>query len=57
MDKYVIDSINFKDLESEKYWSWPSSFKGDPKEETRNLIFSNNYLGARKMDGAYYRFI
>ena len=40
MDKYFIDSINFKDLESEKFWSWPSSFKGDPKEETRNLIFS-----------------
>ena len=53
----VINGIDFENLESEKYWSWPSSFKGDPKEETRNLIFSENYLGARKMDGAYYRFI
>ena len=53
----MIDKINFQELEAEKYWSWPSSFKGDPKEETRNLIFSGNYLGARKMDGAYYRFI
>ena len=53
----VIDGVDFENLESEKYWSWPSSFKGDPKEETRNLIFSENYLGARKMDGAYYRFI
>ena len=57
MDKWVIDGINFKDLESEKYWSFPKSFKGDPKEETRNMIFSGNYIGARKMDGAYYRFI
>lgn len=57
MDKWIIDGINFKDLESEKYWSFPKSFKGDPKEETRNMIFSGNYLGARKMDGAYYRFI
>ena len=53
----MIDKINFQELEAEKYWSWPSSFKGDPKEETRNLIYSGNYLGARKMDGAYYRFI
>lgn len=54
---YVIDGINFKDLKSEKYWSFPKSFKGDPKEEARNMIFSGNYIGARKMDGAYYRFI
>ena len=53
----IIDKINFQELEAEKYWSWPSNFKGDPKEETRNLIYSGNYLGARKMDGAYYRFI
>ena len=53
----LIDGIDFQNLESEKYWSFPKSFKGDPKEETRNMIFSDNYLGARKMDGAYYRFI
>ena len=53
----LIDGVNFVEEPAEKYWSWPSSFKGDPKEETRNLIYSGNYLGARKMDGAYYRFI
>ena len=53
----MIDGIDFQELESEKYWSFPKSFKGDPKEETRNMIFSGNYIGARKMDGAYYRFI
>ena len=53
----LIDGIDFENLEAEKYWSFPKSFKGDPKEETRNMIFSGNYLGARKMDGAYYRFI
>ena len=53
----LIDGIDFQNLEAEKYWSFPKSFKGDPKEETRNMIFSGNYLGARKMDGAYYRFI
>ena len=53
----LIDGIDFQNVEAEKYWSFPKSFKGDPKEETRNMIFSGNYLGARKMDGAYYRFI
>ena len=42
----LIDGIDFENLDCEKYWSFPSSFKGDPKEETRNLIFSENYLGA-----------
>lgn len=53
----MIDGIDFQELEAEKYWSFAKSFKGDPKEETRNMIFSGNYMGARKMDGAYYRFI
>lgn len=53
----VIDGVNFENLEAEKYWSFPKSFKGDPKAETRNMIFSGDYIGARKMDGAYYRFI
>ena len=53
----LIDGIDFQNVEAEKYWSFPKSFKGDPKEETRNMIFSGNYMGARKMDGAYYRFI
>ena len=53
----MIDGIDFQNAEAEKYWSFPKSFKGNPKEETRNMIFSGNYLGARKMDGAYYRFI
>lgn len=53
----LIDGIDFQNLEAEKYWSFAKSFKGDPKEETRNMIFSGNYAGARKMDGAYYRFI
>lgn len=57
MEDWIIDGINFKELDCERYWTFPKSFKGDPKEETRNMIFSGNYIGARKMDGAYYRFI
>ena len=54
---FVIDGVNFKELPAEKYWSFPKSYKGDPKVDTKNFIFSGDYIGARKMDGAYYRFI
>ena len=57
MEDWVIDGIDFNNLEAERYWTFPKSYKGDAKEETRNMIFSGNYIGARKMDGAYYRFI
>ena len=53
----LIDGIDFQELESEKYWSFPKSYKKDSKAETRNMIFSGDYLGTRKMDGAYYRFV
>lgn len=53
----LIDNTDFFELESERYWSFPKSYKGDKKTEIRNMIFSGNYLGSRKMDGAYYRFI
>jgi hypothetical protein len=52
-----IAGIEFHELEAEKYWSFPKSYKKDPKAETRSMIFSGDYMGARKMDGAYYRFI
>ena len=52
-----IAGIEFHELEAEKYWSFPKSYKKDSKAETRSMIFSGDYMGARKMDGAYYRFI
>ena len=53
----IIDGINFHDLEVQKYWSFPKSYKKDPKEETRNMIFSGDYVGSRKMDGAFYKLV
>lgn len=53
----LIDNINFFELPAEKYWTFPKSSKKDIKAETKKMIFSNNYLGARKIDGAYYRFV
>lgn len=55
MDK--IDGINFFELDAERYWSFPKSYKNDKKTETRNMIMGGEYMGSRKIDGAYYRFI
>lgn len=47
---------NFHNVEVQRYWSFPSSFKGDKAKETKNMIFSGDYVGSRKMDGAFYKF-
>ena len=48
-----IDNYNFKEMEAMRYYSYPKSYKGDPKEEAKKRIFSEEWLGARKMDGAF----
>lgn len=53
----LINGIDFKELECQKYWTFTSSFKGDKKAEIRNMIFSGEYLGSRKRDGALYKFV
>lgn len=53
----IIDNVDFHELPAQKYWSFPSGYKKDSKTETQNMIFSGNYVGARKMDGAFYKFI
>lgn len=55
--KGYIDNYNFKELEPMRYYSHPKSYKGDPKEEAKKRIFSEEWLGARKMDGAFAKFI
>ena len=53
----IIDNVDFHELPAQKYWSFPKSYKGDPKVEAQNMIFSGDYVGARKIDGAFYKFI
>lgn len=55
--KSFIDGINFHELEVQKYWSFTAAFKGDKIAETHNMIFSEEYIGSRKYDGAFYQFI
>lgn len=53
----MIDNVDFHELPAQKYWSFPSGYKRDSKTETQNMIFSGDYVGARKIDGAFYKFI
>lgn len=53
----IIDGIDFENLEAEKYWSFPKTYKGDKQADTKNMILSGNYIGAEKKDGHYARFI
>lgn len=53
----MINNVDFHNLEAQKYWSFSKSYKGDIKAETKNMVFSNEYIGARKIDGAFYKFI
>ena len=56
--KNFIDGINFHDLEPQRYWTPPASYSPEKKkQEVHNAIFSNEYVGARKMDGAFYKFV
>jgi hypothetical protein len=56
--KNYIDGINFHELEAQKYWTPPASWAPErKKEEVHNAIFSGDYVGARKMDGAFYKFL
>lgn len=56
--KGFIDKIDFHNLECQKYWSMPSSWSDErKKEEVHSAIFSGDYIGSRKMDGALYKFI
>ena len=47
---------NFHNLEAQKYWTFGASAKTNPKVEAKNMIFSGDYIGARKIDGAFYKF-
>lgn len=53
----LIDNIDFCNLEAERYWTFPKSYKGDSKKETKNMFMSNDYLCSCKMDGHYARLI
>ena len=56
--KGYIDGYNFAELDCMKYWQPPASWTVEKKKmEVRNRIFSGDWYGARKVDGALYVFL
>ncbi len=47
----IINEYDFWNMDAEKYWALPKS--KDPKVEIPNLVFSNDYIAARKIDGQW----
>ena len=53
-----IDNFDFKEMEAMKYFAPPAN--QDPKQarqEAMNKVFSGEWYGARKMDGAFFKFV
>ena len=51
----IIDGIDFYELEAMKYYAPPASWNEEKKKENAtNKIFSGDWLGAQKRDGAFY---
>lgn len=56
--KGYIDGIDFWNLEAMKYYAPPSSWSEEKKKDTAvSRIFSGDWWGAQKRDGAFYKFI
>ena len=58
MRQMIIDGVDFYSLEIQKYWQPPASWSAEKKKtEARNRIFSGEWLGSWKHDGAFYSVI
>lgn len=56
--KNYIDGIDFHNLENQKYYAPPITWSQEKKKDLiTKRVFSNEWLGARKRDGAFYKFI
>lgn len=56
--KGYVCGIDWINAEAMKYWSFTASTSQEKRiQETKNMIFSGDYYGARKCDGYYERLI
>ena len=53
----MIDNIDFRELESERYFEFSATFKGDKKQKIKSLLLGGDYMGTEKKDGFYERFV
>jgi len=56
--EYIIDNIDFYNLDIQRYYAPPSSWSPEKKKDLiTSRIFSQEWLGSRKRDGAFYMFL
>lgn len=55
--KGYINNVDFINIECEKYWSYSTNYKGNRREEMKEMILGGKYIGSEKKDGIYERFI
>ena len=56
--KYFIDGVNFWELQCQKYYAPPATWDSNKiKNIINSRIFSNEWMGSEKIDGALYVFI
>lgn len=53
MQEIIIDGFDFLNMDAMNYYSFTAAFKGNKTEKARELCYSGNYMGSRKMDGAW----
>lgn len=51
MIRIKIDNKDFYNMPAQKYWSFPKNYQGDKKNKAKELVLSNAYYGATKVDG------
>lgn len=50
----IIDGVDFWALEAMRYWSFAKTYDANRrKAETKAMVLSENYIGARKVDGVW----
>lgn len=56
--KGYVAGIDWINAESMRYWSFPANTSEERKRaDTKNMVFSGDYIGAIKVDGYYERLI
>ena len=54
----MIKSIDFHNMAAQKYYAPPNSWTKEKRQEVfKNRIFSTEWFGSEKKDGAFYKFI
>ena len=55
--KGYVAGIDWINAESMRYWSFPANTSEERRRaDTKNMVFSGDYLGAIKVDGYYEHF-